>query len=83
MHTVEAIRRFMVTELRLKEAETIGSEVSLVRSGVLDSIELMQVVEFMEKEFGITVDDTEILPENLGSLSAMASFVERKSAAKR
>jgi acyl carrier protein len=38
----------------------------------------MQVVGFLESEFGIKVDDTEILPKNLRSLSRIVAFVESK-----
>jgi acyl carrier protein len=54
------------------------SDYPLVKRGVLDSIELMQVVEFVEKKYSVSIDDTEILPENLGSLNAIAALVERK-----
>jgi acyl carrier protein len=72
------IRRFLTTQLRVADAETLDADLPLVKRGVLDSIELMQVVSFLESTYGITVDDTEIVPENLGSLASMEALVARK-----
>lgn len=72
------VRRFLATQLRIADAETLDAALPLVKRGVLDSIELMQVVEFLESTYAIKVDDTEIVPENLGSLTSMAALVARK-----
>jgi acyl carrier protein len=76
------VRRFLATQLRIADAETLDAELPLVKRGVLDSIELMQVVEFLESTYAIKVDDTEIVPENLGSLTSMAALVARKLTAR-
>jgi acyl carrier protein len=75
------IRRFLSTQLRVADADTVAPDFALVKRGVLDSIELMQVVGFLESTYGIKVDDTEIVPENLGSLASMEALVARKKQA--
>jgi acyl carrier protein len=80
MQVIDAIRRFLSQDLRIADAQTLAPDVPLVQKGVIDSIELMQVAAFVEKEFGITVDETEVVPSNFRSLSTMAAFVERKRA---
>jgi acyl carrier protein len=72
------VRNFLGSQLRIANSDTIDADFPLVKRGVLDSIELMQIVEFVEKTYGVAIDDTEILPENLGSLTAIAQLVERK-----
>ena len=72
------LRNFLSTQLRVPNSESMENDFPLVKRGVLDSIELMQVVEFVEKKYAVSIDDTEILPENLGSLNAIAALVERK-----
>ena len=72
------VRIFLGSQLRIANSDTIDADFPLVKRGVLDSIELMQIVEFVEKTYGVAIDDTEILPENLGSLTAIAQLVERK-----
>ncbi len=81
MDVMEEIRQFLATELRIADAETLDADLPLVQKGVLDSIELLQVVYFLEKRYRIEIDDTEVLPDNLRNLWSMAAFVERKRAA--
>ena len=59
----------------------LQDEDHLMKKGVIDSIGVAELLAFLEEEFGITVADTEITEHNLGSLSAIAAFVERKRTA--
>jgi predicted PurR-regulated permease PerM len=39
---------------------------------------LNPVVDFLEKEFSIKVEDEELIPENLDSISNVVNFLEKK-----
>lgn len=80
MEIVESIRRFLCEKLGIAEAERVDADAPLVRKGVVDSVEVMQVVTFLEATYGISVDDSEIVPRNFRSLQTMADFVNRKRA---
>lgn len=56
-----------------------GSD-SLVESGVIDSTGVLELIEFLEQEFGIAVADTETVPANLDGIDQLVTFVERKTA---
>jgi acyl carrier protein len=51
---------------------------SFLRSGIIDSLGMLELVAFLEKEFGIKIADVELVPENLDSLARVCAFVERK-----
>lgn len=51
--------------------------------GQLDSVWALQLVVALEKEFGISVDDTDVTPENFQNLSSLTRFVKRKSSVPR
>ena len=51
---------------------------SLLDRGIVDSTGILEVISFLEETFSIRVDDAEILPENLDSVSAIVRFVEKK-----
>jgi acyl carrier protein len=53
-------------------------EQSLLRTGLLDSMGMSQLVAFLEQEFALEVRDEELVPENLDSVSRAAAFVARK-----
>lgn len=54
---------------------------SFLSNGLIDSLGVMQLVSFVESEFAVRVDDTELVPENFDSVERVAAFVERKRAA--
>ena len=50
----------------------------LLRNGVIDSIGVVELVAWLSDAFGIVIDEAEYTEHNLGSLGAIAQFVERK-----
>jgi acyl carrier protein len=56
----------------------VGETDSLLRLGIIDSLGVMELVQFLDAAFGVTVDDDEITEDNLGSLAAIARFVVRR-----
>lgn len=56
----------------------LKNDQSLMENGVVDSMGVMEMIQFLEEEFGVEVDDSEITEENLGSLDAIAGFVLKR-----
>jgi len=74
------IRQFIVdTFLAGKDDPGFNNEDSLLDTRILDSTGMVELVEFVEDEFGVTVDDAELTPENLDSVKRVAAFVGRKA----
>lgn len=53
----------------------LGLDDSLMGNGIVDSMGVMEMIQFLEDEFGISVDDADITEENIGTLNAIASYV--------
>src|ERR1044071_1782204 len=53
---------------------------SFIDKGVIDSTGVLQLVGFIEETCSIRVEDEELIPDNLDSISRVRSFVERKQA---
>jgi acyl carrier protein len=51
---------------------------ALVEEGVIDSTGILELVEFLESHFGITVSEAETVPKNLGSIASLTEFVMSK-----
>lgn len=80
METKQKIREFIVeTFLFGAEDAQIEDGESLLESGIVDSTGVLELVGFLESEFGLEVKDDELVPENLDSIDNLAGFVERKS----
>jgi len=48
---------------------------SLLESGIVDSMGVMEIIDFLNETFGVTVPDEDITEDNLGSLAVIADYV--------
>lgn len=55
--------------------EDLDPDSSFLELGILDSTGIMELVSMIESHFDVEVLDSEIIPENLDSLSCIAAFV--------
>jgi acyl carrier protein len=54
---------------------------SLITAGVIDSTGILEVITFLESEYGISIGDAEMTPDNLETIERTASFVVQKQSA--
>ena len=54
---------------------------SFLETGILDSTGILEVIYFIEEDFGIKVEDEEMIPENLDSVDRIVAFIGRKQQA--
>jgi acyl carrier protein len=47
----------------------------------VDSTGMMEIILFLEREYGIDIEDYETIPANLESISRIAAFIARKQSA--
>lgn len=50
---------------------------TLVDEGVLDSFDIIQIVNVIDEEYDIEVPATEIVPENFNSAQAILNMIQR------
>ena len=60
--------------------QSIEPDESLVQRGVVDSTGVLELVEFLQDRYGITVKDEEITTDNLDTLNSITAYVRRKLA---
>lgn len=53
---------------------------SFLEKGIIDSTGVLEVISFLEQEFGIRIEDDEMVPENLDSVNNIVAFVATKQA---
>ncbi len=56
-------------------------DASFLDKGIVDSMNVLELVSFVEKQFGIAVEDQDLVPDNFDSVSRLADYVRRKSPA--
>ncbi len=75
----DRVRRFIQDSFLVDDFSDADS---FLTTGIIDSLGVMQLVTFVESEFGIRVVDQELVPENFDSVERVSAFVERKLAAR-
>jgi acyl carrier protein len=74
----QQIRDFVTTNFYVPEPKALDDATSLLEHGIIDSTGVLEVIMFIETTFGVTVEDSEMLPENLDSIERIAAFVAKK-----
>jgi acyl carrier protein len=79
MELREQIRNYIIENFLFGDASPLsGDDVSLLDSGIIDSVGVMELVAYLESDHGLTIADEELVPENLDSVDNLAVFVSRK-----
>jgi acyl carrier protein len=81
MTTLQRVRDHILETAYLSDPVDLTDDTSLIDGGLVDSTGMLDVILFLESEFGITVEDRETTPQNLETIARIAAFVDRKLAA--
>lgn len=81
MEIDQILRDYIYTEIVRKKVE-IKPDSSLISSGLLDSLTLLQLISFIEERFEIKVSDLEMVPDNFQTINAMKAFILKKKETK-
>jgi acyl carrier protein len=61
----------------------LADDTSLLETGILDSLNLLRLVVFLEERFEIAVGDTDLLPDNFASVNAICGYVRAREPGKQ
>lgn len=76
------IRDFLAGTMgRTEVLAKVGDNESLIDSGVVSSLGLLEVASWLEREFGIKVDQLDLVADNFESIAAIAAFVRGQTSA--
>lgn len=79
--SIEAkIRAYIAENFMFGEGDQLGVDESFLDKGIIDSTGILEIIMFLEEEFGIKVADNEMLPENLDSIGNIVRFITKKGA---
>ncbi|MGH2507863.1 MAG: acyl carrier protein [Ktedonobacteraceae bacterium] len=71
------IREFLVRNFLFGRIEALRDDVSLL-GNVIDSTGALELVAFLQDRFGITLEDEDMVPENMDSVRNVVAYVKRK-----
>ena len=78
MDVIPVVRDFIKTELLQNGDIHITDDVALIDEGYLTSLQTIELLMFLEEQFEVEIDPTEVDEDNFHSLTTIAALVERK-----
>lgn len=78
MEVIDALREYLVKERLVSSDYNVDDEESLLDSGIIDSLAILELTTHIEQTYNVSVEEDELVPENFDTLSAMGSFINRK-----
>ena len=79
MEIKEKIKTFIRDSFLFDNTAEICDNESLLEKGVIDSTGVLELILYLEEEFGIKIEDEEIIPENLDSVSNIIALLKSKN----
>lgn len=76
----ESIKDFVVQNFLFGQNNGLKKDTSFLESGILDSTGILELVNYLEETYKISINDDELVPENLDSINNINQFLNRKLA---
>lgn len=67
-----------ILDATLANVDSISDDTLIFETGLLDSMGLLFLIEYLKEEFDIVTNDDELLVENFESINSIVAFVEGK-----
>jgi acyl carrier protein len=75
-----SFRTFITAHFPATKRRSLRNNDSLLESGIIDSLGILDLVSFIESEFDVAVSDDDLTPDNFQTIDRMAEFVRMKKA---
>ncbi len=80
MDTKEKLRNFIIENFMFgSEDASLDDDDLFFDVGIIDSTGVLEVVGFIEDEFGLEVADKELIPDNFESVNKLVAYISRKT----
>ena len=76
MNVRDQVRHFIQDSFLVDD---FSDDDSFLGTGLIDSLGIVQLVSFVESQYGMKVPDTDLVPSNFDSVANLAAYVERRS----
>jgi len=75
---ITKLSTFLATDILMQPNRSISPDEPLISSGLIDSFSLMDVALFVEDNFGVRIEDTELNADTFDNLAQLASLIESR-----
>jgi acyl carrier protein len=81
MSTSDVLIEFVQKELAQGRSEAIKPNDDLLANGVIDSLGILQLVQFVEQRFSFQIPDEDVVIDNFRSIAALTDYLDKTRAA--
>lgn len=73
-----SLEKYIATQVLKQPSRKITNEEALISSGLIDSFSLMDLALFVEDNFGVRIEDTELNAETFDNLAQLTALIESR-----
>ncbi len=77
----QELRAFVIENFLFGVETDFSDDASFMDTGIIDSTGTLELIMHLENEYGITVEDDELVPENLDSINNLSRYITAKRTA--
>lgn len=79
MEIAQQVKEFIIDNFMMgRSPDELADDDSLLEKGIIDSTGVLELVGFIEETHNFTVEDDELVPENLDSVNRIVDYINRK-----
>lgn len=79
MSIAAEVEQFIVGEIAAgRGVGSVAHDDDLLADGIIDSLGITELITFLERRYGIKVEDDDVEAENFRSIDSIVAFVEQK-----
>jgi acyl carrier protein len=78
IETVQSLTDYITAEILKQPGRALSPDASLITSGLVDSFSLVDLAMFVEEQFGVKIDDTELNAQSFDTVNELAAMVESR-----
>ena len=75
---ITKLSTFLASDILKQPKRVISPDEPLISSGLIDSFSLMDIALFVEDNFGVRIEDTELNADTFDNLAQLASLIESR-----
>ncbi len=73
-----ALAQYIASDILQQPGRAVAADAPLISSGLIDSFHLVDLSLFVEKTFGVLIDDSELNQETFDTISQLAAIIQSR-----
>ncbi|MCM2283293.1 MAG: acyl carrier protein [Desulfobacula sp.] len=74
----EKIKQFILSTFPLARKKNINYDDPLLETGIIDSLGILEIVNYLIEELGVNIEEDDLTPENFNTILDIIRFIENK-----